>query len=104
MKDTKETSTLTKEKIAEQLKKHFGLSSLICEEITESVFFELLWLAKDSEKVMLQNFGTWKVNHKKARPGFNITAKRAVDIEARNVLRFIPSRPLRKKINDSNLS
>ncbi len=100
MRDKEEVSTITKEKISEQLKTHLGLSSLICEEITVSVFSELLRLTQNDKKLTLQNFGTWKVNHKNARPGFNITAGRSVDIKARNVLRFTPSRSLKKKIND----
>ena len=95
-------STITKEKIAERLKEQLGFSSLICEEITATIFSELLELTKNEGSVALQNFGTWKINHKKSRPGFNIKAGHAVDIKERNVLRFIPSRAFRNKINEKN--
>jgi integration host factor subunit alpha len=93
-------STITKEIIAEQLKDQLGFSSLICEEITATIFSELLDLTRSEGSVALQNFGTWKINHKKSRPGFNIKAGHAVDIKERSVLRFIPSRAFRTKIND----
>jgi nucleoid DNA-binding protein len=91
--------TITKEKIAERLKTQLGLSATLCEEITSSIFSEIFRLTKRDEKMMLQNFGTWKINHKETRPGFNIRSKELVKIEARTVLRFLPSRPLKEKIN-----
>ena len=94
--------TLTKEKIAEQLKNQLGFSSLICEEITATIFSELFDLTKNEGSVALQNFGTWKINYKKSRPGFNIKTGHAVNIKARRVLRFIPARAFRNKINDKN--
>lgn len=95
----KESTTITKEKIAEQLKSQLGLSALMCEEITLQLFSAILDLTKENNKIMLQNFGTWKVNYKKPRPGFNIQTGNSVEIKSRSVLRFIPSKYLRKKIN-----
>lgn len=95
-------TTITKEKIAEQLKNQLGFSSLICEEITATIFSELLTLTKNEGSVALQNFGTWKINHKKSRPGFNIKAGHSVNIKARRVLRFIPARAFRNEINDKD--
>jgi nucleoid DNA-binding protein len=90
---------ITKEKIALYLKKQLGLSSLLCEDITTEVFSELLKLIKDQKKVSLRNFGTWKIIHKNTRPGFNIKNGTKVSIEARNVLRFVPSKAFKKDIN-----
>ena len=100
MKITEET--ITKEKIANQLKNHLGLSSLICEEITLSLFSELVKLTETEGKTSLQNFGTWKINHKSARPGFNIETGNAVGIEARKVLRLTPAQAFKKQINTSD--
>ena len=95
----KKPETITKEKIAEKLKNELGFSAPICEEITTSIFTEILHLTKRDDKTMLQNFGTWKINHKKTRPGFNIRLGQPVEIKARTVLRFLPSKPLKEKIN-----
>ncbi len=95
--------TITKEKIANQLKKQFGLSSLICEEIVTTVFSELLQITKDTKKTTLQNFGTWKVNHKNSRPGFNVKTGDSVPIKARNVLSFTPAETFKKQINKTDV-
>lgn len=99
MKTTTEPTTITKEKIADQLKNNLGLSSLICEDITLHLFSELLQMTKDHSKTTLQNFGTWKINCKDSRPGFNIKTGDPVSIEPRNVLRFTPSIAFKKQIN-----
>ena len=95
----KKPKTITKEKIAEKLKEQLGLSATLCEEIVTHSFSEILRLTKRDEKTMLQNFGTWKLNRKKNRPGFNIHSGESVEIKPRTVLRFLPSRPLKEKIN-----
>ncbi|MEM6339330.1 MAG: HU family DNA-binding protein [Pseudomonadota bacterium] len=91
--------TITKEKVAEKLKEKLGLSATLCEEIATHTFSEIFHLTKRDDKTMLQNFGTWKINHKKTRPGFNIRSGERVEIKPRTVLRFLPSRPLKEKIN-----
>ena len=95
----KKPETITKEKIAEKLKEQLGLSATLCEEIVTHTFSEIFRLTKRDAKTMLQNFGTWKINHKKTRPGFNIRSGEPVEIKPRTVLRFLPSRPLKEKIN-----
>ncbi|GAB4163996.1 MAG: hypothetical protein Tsb006_3360 [Rickettsiaceae bacterium] len=95
----KQKSTITKERIAEHLRDRLGFSVSICEDIISQVFSELVELTKRDQKTMLQNFGTWKMNHKKTRPGFNIRTGDAVNIEPRSVLRFSPSKSLKDKIN-----
>ena len=53
--------TITKEKIANLLKEKLGFSSLICEEITNSIFFEILDLSLNNKKLVLPNFGKFQV-------------------------------------------
>jgi len=95
----KKPKTITKEKIVEKLKEQLGLSATLCEEIVTHNFSEILRLTKRDDKTMIQNFGTWKINHKKTRPGLNIRTGEQVEIKPRTVLRFLPSRPLKEKIN-----
>ena len=92
-------STITKAKISETLRSQLGISLSLCEEITLYVFAEILNLAKKDQKIMLQNFGTWKINHKKTRPGFNIHSGNAVSIPPRTVLQFNPSKSFKDKVN-----
>ena len=93
METTQELVTITKEKIAAQLKNNLGLSSLICEEITLNVFSELLEITQNTDKISLQNFGTWQINHKDTRPGFNLKTGASVPIEARAVLCLHQQKP-----------
>lgn len=93
------TKTITKEKLAENLQSQLGFSVSICEDIVSEIFHQLTILTKRDQKLMLQNFGTWKINNKKSRPGFNIHTGTHVDIQPRSVLRLIPSKSLKEKIN-----
>ncbi len=92
-------NTITKEKIAENLRNQLGFSVSICEDIVSEVFSQIIDLSISEQKVMLQNFGTWKINNKKSRPGFNIHTGAAVDIAPRSVMRLIPSKSLKEIIN-----
>lgn len=96
-------TTITKEKISNQLKNKFGLSSLLCEEIVTCLFSEILNLAKEDGKITLQNFGTWRINHKKSRFGFNMKARHAVTIEERTTLNFAPAKSFKQQINSKNV-
>ena len=53
--------TITKEKIANLLKERLGFSSLICEEITNRIFSEILDLSLNNKKLVLPNFGKFQV-------------------------------------------
>ncbi len=91
--------TITKEKIANLLKEKLGFSSLICEEITNSIFFEILDLSLNNKKLVLPNFGKFQVHSKSKRPGLNLQTREVLEIEPRKVLRFSPSSFLKQKIN-----
>ena len=91
--------TITKEKIAEMLNDSMGISKAVCEEIVNATFEEIFALAKSSHKLTLQNFGTFKIHKKDSRPGLNINTGERVNIKAREVLTFSPSKALKNKIN-----
>lgn len=94
-------NTITKEILAEHLQTWLGFSVAICEDIVSEVFSEIVKLTKRDQKTMLQHFGTWKINNKKRRPGFNIHTGTAVEITPRSVLRLVPSKSLKENINNS---
>lgn len=94
-----EPKTITKEKIANKLKDHLGLSVSLCEEITTQIFTEIFSLTKANQKTSIPNFGTWKINSKKPRVGFNMKTCESVRIDCKKVLRFIPSRSFKEEIN-----
>ncbi len=96
--------TITKEKIAYLLKEKLGFSSLLCEEITNTIFFEALDLSLNSEKLILTNFGKFQVYTKRKRPGINLQTGEALEIKPRRVIRFSPARLLKEKVNSHELS
>jgi integration host factor subunit alpha len=96
--------TITKEKIANLLKVRLGFSSLICEEITNSIFSEILDLPLTNKKLVLPNFGKFQVYSKSKRPGLNLQTREVLEIEPRKVLRFSPSSFLKQKINSHELA
>ena len=95
--------TITKEKIANLLKVRLGFSSLICEEITNRIFSEILDLSLNNKKLVLPNFGKFQVHSKSKRPGLNLQTREVLEIEPRKVLRFSPSSFLKQKINSHEL-
>ena len=95
--------TITKEKIANLLKERLGFSSLICEEITNRIFSEILDLSLNNKKLVLPNFGKFQVHSKSKRPGLNLQTREVLEIEPRKVLRFSPSSFLKQKINSHEL-
>ena len=58
-----ESTTITKEKIAEKLKSQLGLSSLMCEEVTLQLFTSILDLTKGNSKSKINSLAAW------TRPG-----------------------------------
>ena len=52
--------------------------------------------------VKIHNFGTFKLRRKNARIGRNPKTKEEVMIAPRNVISFIPSKHILRKLNESN--
>lgn len=92
------STTINREKIAERLSNHFGLSVNICEEIVNNVFIDIYDLAKMHERVSIDNFGTWIFCHKKERHGFDMNRKIPANVPARDILKFLPSKYLKSLI------
>jgi integration host factor subunit alpha len=94
---------ITKEQIALHLKDKIGLSSVICSEIVDNFFSEILKLTKQDQKLVLQKFGTFAIRHKKQRPGRNLRKKESITIPARTVMSFSPSTNLKASVNQSEI-
>lgn len=90
--------TITKEDISNELKNKLGFSAQVCDEIVNVLIDELITQTEENGKVTIKNFGKFFINKKNSRPGLNIKTGETVDIPARSVLRFIPSRLLKQKL------
>ena len=96
----KKKKTITKENIAEELHSKLGLSMSICEEFVQELLDEIYALTSQNSSLTIANFGKFYINHKKARPGFNIHNNAPVEVEPRSVMRFIPSALFKNKVNN----
>ncbi|NNE28691.1 MAG: HU family DNA-binding protein [Saprospiraceae bacterium] len=54
---------------------------------------------KDGDKVSLVGFGTFTVNHRNARTGRNPKTGEAIQIAAKNVVKFKPGKELSNSVN-----
>ncbi|GAA5252174.1 HU family DNA-binding protein [Candidatus Rickettsia kedanie] len=91
--------TITKEKISAMLSSKLGFSNNLCEEIVNTVFSNILEIAKE-QKLTLKHFGSFEVKQKNPRPGINFHTKSPVIIESKKNLRFVPSAKLKALVNE----
>lgn len=91
--------TVTKKKIAAKIEQALGLSAVICEELVTQIFKSATNLILQDQGLKIKNFGSFEVVQKNARPGMNIQTNSPVSIEPRKVIRFSPSRNLKKRLN-----
>ena len=93
---------LTKKDIVNSLYMQIGYSKKISENLLEDVFELILENIKRHKIVKIAKFGTFILREKKSRIGRNPKTKEDVMIEARNVISFVPSKHILKKLNETN--
>lgn len=54
---------------------------------------------KDGDKVSLVGFGTFSISHREARTGRNPQTGKAIQIAAKNVVKFKPGKELSESVN-----
>ncbi len=91
--------TVTREKIATEIQERLGLSGLICEELVTEIFKSSADSILQNQTLKIKNLGSFSLHQKNARPGRNWNTGEAATIEARKVIRFVPSRGLKKRLN-----
>lgn len=91
--------TITREHITNLLKGKLGFSHLLCEEIVNTIFAEIIDLSLNNNKLTLANFGKFQVYNKSRRPGTNMQTRTAIEIKPRKVLRFSPAKSFKEKVN-----
>jgi len=94
-------TTITKEKIAAHIHKKMGFAKSVTEKLILQIFEEIAVMLKEGGNIQLPNFGTFSVNKKNTRPGMNMHTKEKMMIPEREVIRFVPSRALKNRINDA---
>lgn len=91
--------TITKSVIAGHIQDKFGFSKNYADSLVTNIFKKMTDLIESDSKLNIPKLGTFEVYQKKARPGMNISKGEKITISARKIVRFIPSRSLKEKIN-----
>ena len=93
-------NNVTRDDIAEFINQEFGLTKKDCTDIVNSIIDEIIYGLNKHKIVKIHNFGTFKLRKKNARLGRNPKTKEEVMIKERNVISFVPSRHILKKLNE----
>jgi nucleoid DNA-binding protein len=92
---------ITKSMIADNISENFGFSKNLAESLVASIFDEMSSILLNENKMNIPKFGTLEIHQKNERPGMDLNKGTKLIINSRKVVRFIPSRHLKEKINAS---
>ena len=95
----KEKKNLTKEILAENINRQFGLTKSFSEKLINSLVFHLTNTVKTDKILKIKNFGTFRILNKKERIGRNPKTKEKFVISKRSVIVFKTSKSLNNKLN-----
>ena len=90
---------LTKEILAENINRQFGLTKSFSEKLINSLIFHLTNTVKTDKILKIKNFGTFRILNKKERVGRNPKSKEKFVISKRSVIVFKTSKSLNNKLN-----
>lgn len=93
--------TITKQKIANHIHDKIGFAKSVTEKLISQIFDEMSDILRTKGSVQLPNFGSFSFITKKARPAMNMYTRERIIIPAREVIRFVPSRSLKNRVNDA---
>lgn len=91
--------TLTKAELIDSVYEKVGFSKKEAAELVELVFESMKEDLCKGQSIKISGFGKFRVRAKKSRMGRNPQTGEAMEISARKVLTFTPSRILRDGIN-----
>ena len=92
---------ISRDEIAEVMKKEFGFNRKLCLDIVNDIIEIIIDGLQSDKQVKIHNFGTFKLNNKKSRIGRNPKTKEEYNISSRNVITFKASKILLKYINNN---
>ncbi len=91
-------SSLTKNDLINAIAAH-GLSKRQAASVVESVFDTIFRCFETGEDVKIVGFGHFRIRRKASRRGRNPQTGQSIEITARKVLTFKPSKGLKLRIN-----
>ncbi len=90
---------LTKAELVELVHERVGCPKKAAVDAVETVFAIIKDSLRRNEKVKISGFGSFAVNHKRARRGRNPQTGAEIVIDSRVVLSFKPSQTLKDRVD-----
>ena len=90
---------VTRATLAQVIGDRIGLSNSLCNDLVLSFFDTIKQSLIEGDTVKIQKFATFNLRSKKARPGRNPKTGEEVEVSARRVVTFKPSRKLRNLVD-----
>ena len=92
-------ATMTKADLVEEVIKGTRLPRKESEEIVETVFDSIIQALQTGDKIEIRGFGSFRTRQRNARIGRNPKTGEKVDVPAKRVPFFKPSKELRDSVN-----
>ena len=92
-------STLTKADLVEEVVKNTELPRKESEIIVETIFEGIIGALQNGDKIEIRGFGSFRIRQRKPRIGRNPKTGTKVEVPAKKVPYFKPSKELRDLVN-----
>jgi len=96
------TPTMTKADLVEEVTKLGDLTRRDSETIVETIFDSVIGALKSGDKIEIRGFGSFRIRQRKPRIGRNPKTGTKVEVPAKKVPYFKPSKELRDLVNPSS--
>ncbi len=93
------SATITKADLVEEVLSLGDLTRRDCEILVDTVFDAVIGAIKKGEKIEVRGFGSFRIRERKPRVGRNPKTGAKVDIPAKRIPYFKPSKELRDRLN-----
>jgi integration host factor subunit beta len=95
-------ATMTKADLVEIVKTATQLEQKVTEEVIETVFDSLIAALRKGERIEIRGFGTFRTRDRRGRQGRNPRTGEKVEVPAKKILFFKPSKDLKDFVNTSS--
>jgi len=93
------TATMTKADLVEEVTKLGDLTRRDSEVIVETIFDSVIGALRSGDKIEIRGFGSFRIRQRKPRIGRNPKTGTKVEVPAKKVPYFKPSKELRDLVN-----
>ena len=98
VRDSWETSVVTKKEIVKAISEEMGLTQLTTKEIVQKTFDAIIETLVEERRIELRNFGVFEVKMRAARKARNPRTGGQVDVPAKFVVTFKPGKEMEEKV------